>query len=153
MRVLNFAVKRMTVFLGYIFSRIHHWNEAKSSKLRKNDRIFQNNIFAGTNFRELCQKPRKPRKLIPAKINANKVDVNHDRGQYADSSYLKFSDRHIFAIDNIKFDSVSHKTHRCQNLVDKKSHRRDKFIDSLNVNVTILSETLFSYEQRIIKNL
>ena len=31
-------------------------------------------FFTGTNFRKLCQKPRNPQKLIPAKINTNKVD-------------------------------------------------------------------------------
>ena len=30
-------------------------------------------FFAGTNFRELFEKLRNPRKLIPAKIDTNKI--------------------------------------------------------------------------------
>ena len=33
----------------------------------------QKTFFAGTNFRGFFEKPRNPRKLIPAKINTNKV--------------------------------------------------------------------------------
>ena len=49
---------------SYMFSWILHRNAAKIPKfpISKN---FQNNISAGTNFRELCQKPRNPPKLIP----------------------------------------------------------------------------------------
>ena len=45
----------------------------KSPKLPKNDRIFQNNIFRGYKFLRALSKIAKSAKLIPAKINTNKV--------------------------------------------------------------------------------
>ena len=53
--VLIFAVIEMTVFLGYIFSRICHRMLRKPPKLSKNDIICKITFFTSTYFRELCE--------------------------------------------------------------------------------------------------
>ena len=60
-------------FPVYIFSLIRHQNAAKTPKLPKNDRIFQNNSFRRYKFLRTLLKSRNPQKVIPAKINTNKV--------------------------------------------------------------------------------
>ena len=65
----------MTVFRGNMFSLIRHRNALKKTpqnclKMTQFSKII---FFAGANFRELCKKPRNRRKLIPAKIDTNKV--------------------------------------------------------------------------------
>ena len=64
-RVLIFSVIEITVFRRYIFSRIRHRNAAKSQNCQEMTEFSKTAFFTGTNFRELCQKPQNPRKLIP----------------------------------------------------------------------------------------
>ena len=67
----------MTVLRGYLFSWIRYQNLGFCRKNPKNyltEREFSKITFlAAINFREFCQKPRNPRKFIPAEINTNKV--------------------------------------------------------------------------------